>query len=132
LKTLATGHRLRLTLTEGVGHIQIDERQLEQAIINLVVNARDAMPVAGEIAIATSRSSIGWVTIAVTDTGVGIDESAMSRLFEPFYTTKPPGRGTGLGLPVVLATVENARGEVRVNSAPGRGTTFELRFPPAP
>jgi signal transduction histidine kinase len=56
----------------------------------------------------------------------------MSRLFEPFYTTKPPGRGTGLGLPVVLATVENARGEVRVNSAPGRGTTFELRFPPAP
>jgi PAS domain S-box-containing protein len=128
LRTLAGGNQLNVSLTPDVGHIRIDERQLEQALINLVINARDAMPVAGPVTISTGRTSDGRVSIAVRDTGIGIDEDAMPRLFEPFFTTKPPGQGTGLGLAVVLAIVEQANGEVRVDSVPGRGTTFDLRF----
>jgi len=131
LRTLANPHQLSMTLTPDVGLIRIDERQLEQAVVNLVVNARDAMPDVGAIVIMTGRTSDGRVSIAVSDTGTGIDEEAMSRLFEPFFTTKPAGQGTGLGLAVVLAVTEHANGEVRVDSLPGRGTTFDLRFPQA-
>jgi len=129
LQTLIGDHELNVDLTPTVGRIRIDERQLEQALINLVVNARDAMPLTGTITITTGRTSDGGISVAVRDTGVGIDERIMPRLFEPFFTTKPPGKGTGLGLAVVLAVVETASGEVRVVSVPGRGTTFELRFP---
>ena len=131
LKPLIGGHRLRLTLSRDVGWIVVDERQLEQAIVNLVVNARDAMPEKSEIEISTGNMSDGRVFVGVRDWGIGIDAATRKRLFEPFFTTKAPGQGTGLGLPVVLAVMEAARGEVHVESAPGAGTLFELRFPQA-
>jgi PAS domain S-box-containing protein len=131
MRPLAGPHQLRLQLSPGVGRIRIDERQLEQAIVNLVVNARDAMIETGVITIATDTAPDGRVTIAVKDTGTGFDELTKMRLFEPFFTTKAPGQGTGLGLAVVLAVVEEAKGDVYVESSPGRGALFELRFPAA-
>jgi len=131
LRPLTGLHQLRLHLSPLVSTIRIDERQLEQAIVNLVVNARDAMVDTGVITITTAMAADGRVTVAVTDTGKGIDEKVRARLFEPFFTTKAPGKGTGLGLAVVLAVVDQARGDVHVESAPGRGSTFELRFPAA-
>jgi len=85
----------------------------------------------GVITIATDTAPDGRVTIAVKDTGTGFDELTKMRLFEPFFTTKAPGQGTGLGLAVVLAVVEEAKGDVYVESSPGRGALFELRFPAA-
>ena len=131
IRPLAGPHQLRLLLSPAVGRIRIDERQLEQAIVNLVVNARDAMTETGVITIETDTTPDGRVTIAVTDTGTGFDELTKTRLFEPFFTTKAPGQGTGLGLAVVLAVVEEAKGDVHVESTPGRGALFELRFPGA-
>jgi len=130
LRPLTGKHQLRLQLSPEISAIRIDERQLEQAIVNLVVNARDAMADdQGVITIATTMSPDGRVSIAVKDTGTGFDEQTKRRLFEPFFTTKPPGKGTGLGLAVVLAVAEEAKGDVHVESTPGRGATFELRFP---
>jgi len=131
LRPLMGQHQLRLQLSPVVSPIRIDERQLEQAVVNLVVNARDAMVNNGVITVTTAMAAERRVTIAVSDTGKGIDEGIRARLFEPFFTTKPPGEGTGLGLAVVLAVADQARGDVHVESAPGRGSTFELRFPTA-
>jgi len=132
MRPLAGPHQLRLQLSPAVGPIRVDERQLEQAIVNLVLNARDAMIEKGVITIATDTTPDGRVTIAVKDTGTGFDELTRTRLFEPFFTTKAPGQGTGLGLAVVLAVVEEAKGDVHVESTPGHGALFELRFPGAP
>jgi two-component system cell cycle sensor histidine kinase/response regulator CckA len=131
LRPLTGFHQLRLQLAPAVAAVRIDERQLEQAIVNLVVNARDAMAVQGVITVTTAMTPDGRVAISVSDTGTGIDEKTKARLFEPFFTTKAPGKGTGLGLAVVLAVAEEAKGEVRVESAAGQGATFELRFPAA-
>jgi PAS domain S-box-containing protein len=131
LRPLTGLHQLRLQLAPGASAIRIDERQLEQAIVNLVVNARDAMPVPGVITITTDMTADGRVSVAVQDTGTGLDEQTKARIFEPFFTTKAPGKGTGLGLAVVLAVAEEAKGDVRVESTPGRGATFEMRFPAA-
>ena len=129
LRPLTGQHQLRLQLSPAVPPIRIDEQQLEQAIVNLVVNARDAMLDSGMIIVATDVTADGRVGIAVHDTGTGFDEQTKARLFEPFFTTKPPGKGTGLGLAVVRAVVEEAKGDVHVESMPGLGATFELRFP---
>ena len=131
MRPLAGAHQLHLQLSPAVGRIRVDERQLEQAIVNLVVNARDAMADKGVITITTGIAPDRRVTIAVKDAGSGLDEQTKARLFEPFFTTKAPGQGTGLGLAVVLAVVEEAKGAVHVESTPGRGSIFELRFPPA-
>ena len=121
----------------------LDPGQLQQAVINLVVNARDAMPGGGELTIGVDCVHRGadsvkghpnarpgrYAVVSVTDTGVGMDEETRTRIFEPFYTTKEVGRGTGLGLSMVHGFVEQSGGFVEVDSRPGAGSTFRLCFP---
>ena len=135
--------RLRKTLLPGLGAIRADEGQLEQVIMNLVVNARDAMPGGGDIALSTSQVEVPvagenghgalppgrWVLLAVTDSGTGMDAETCSHVFEPFFTTKGPGKGTGLGLAVVYGIVQQSGGRVFVDSEPGRGSTFRVYLP---
>ena len=127
--TLGERHPLR---TEGAGGgavVTIDPALLHQSLLNLVLNARDAMPEGGPITIAVERPDGLGVTITVADTGCGIDPAVIDRIFEPFFTTKEPGAGTGLGLALVYSTVARAGGRVEVDSEPGRGTVFTLRLP---
>ena len=134
---------LELELAPRLGHVMADPGQAQQIIINLVVNARDAMPHGGRLTIATSgldeteecgrepmvvRSGPG-VVLTVTDTGVGMDAETQSRLFEPFFTTKEPGEGTGLGLSSVYGIVEQSGGDICVDSEPDHGTTFRIWLP---
>ncbi len=108
--------------------------QLRQVLLNLVLNARDAMPEGGRLRIGLApvvdeegEIGVGWVRLEVEDTGMGIPEELKDRVFEPFFTTKPRGRGTGLGLAVVAAVVEEHRGRIRVDSEPGQGNPFHPR-----
>ncbi|MDB4967790.1 MAG: hypothetical protein JWN44_3479 [Myxococcales bacterium] len=119
-------------LSPRLDPVRADRAQVEQVIVNLVVNARDAMPHGGSITVTTANVRIerdDFVRFAVRDTGVGIDPEARARLFEPFYTTKGPGKGTGLGLATVYGIVKQAGGQVRVESEPGRGALFEVLLP---
>jgi PAS domain S-box-containing protein len=125
--------------------ITADPGQLEQVFLNLVLNARDAMPTGGRVTIALEHATTStvqrspaspadlapgrYVVVAVTDTGTGMDEATRSHMFEPFFTTKPVGQGTGLGLAVVHGIVRQSGGHIDVSSAPGRGSTFTLWFP---
>lgn len=129
-----------VTLDPDLGLIQADRTQLEQVILNLVVNARDAMPKGGRLTIETrnvsnvdgrsdANSEGACVTMLVSDTGVGMDVPTQARLFEPYFTTKSPGRGTGLGLSMVFGIVKQSGGDIGVVSELGRGTTFKLQFP---
>jgi signal transduction histidine kinase/ActR/RegA family two-component response regulator len=134
---------LKLAVAPGVGHILMDPAQLEQALVNLAVNARDAMPDGGRLTIAVCDADVSaadahppggipegsYVTITVADTGTGMDAATLAHLYEPFFTTKPKGKGTGLGLSMVLGAVEQSGGTLRVASAPGAGTTFTLHLP---
>jgi signal transduction histidine kinase len=117
---------LRMSPTPGVVHM--DPTQLEQVLVNLAVNARDAMPSGGTLTIETTVTDDA-VGIEVRDSGVGMDEATRLRAFEPFFTTKE--RGTGLGLATCYGIVRQAGGEITVDSAPGAGTTFRLRLPRA-
>ena len=120
--------------------VEGDPGQLEQVLMNLCLNARDAMPGGGLLNIridvpapeeAASAQAARRVVLTVADSGVGMTEDTRRRLFEPFFTTKGPGRGTGLGLSIVYAIVRQHGGEIRVSSAPGEGSTFEVVFPAA-
>jgi len=109
--------------------------QLQQVLLNLVLNARDAMPEGGRLRIGLApvvdeegEIGVGWVRLQVQDTGVGIPDALRDRVFEPFFTTKPRDRGTGLGLAVVAAVVEDHRGRIRVDSEPGGGTRFTIEL----
>jgi PAS domain S-box-containing protein len=122
--------------------IRSDLSQIEQVVANLAINARDAMSEGGHLAISTrnvtslpeegvgSPSLSGnWVVLEVSDTGCGMDEETRAQIFEPFFTTKPEGKGTGLGLATVYGIVKQSCGHIRVDSAPDKGTRFELYFP---
>jgi len=134
---------LVMELGVGVGSVLADRGQLEQVVMNLVVNARDAMPSGGRVTLTTSsRDSDAplateagtlqpgkYVTLAVKDTGVGMDAQTKAQAFDPFFTTKGAGKGTGLGLSTVYGIVKQAGGGIRVESTPGAGSTFTLFFP---
>lgn len=112
--------------------VQADTTQLEQVVINLAVNARDAMPEGGTLTFTVGRKSIGddeFVTLHVEDTGTGMDEESLEHIFDPFFTTKAPGEGTGLGLAMVYGTVTRYGGSVRVDSEVGKGSRFFIDLP---
>ncbi len=133
--------KMRIELASRELVTRVDPSMLDQVLINLAVNARDAMPAGGELVIATVESVVksegddgippgSYLGIRVTDSGVGIAARDMPRLFEPFFTTKGPGKGTGLGLATVFGIMKLHHGYVRVTSEVGRGSTFEVLFPP--
>jgi PAS domain S-box-containing protein len=121
---------LHVTLGDRVPPVRIDPGQLEQVLLNVAVNARDAMPNGGTLTIATKREG-DEVDIALQDTGIGMPPEVKARAFEPFFTTKPVGVGTGLGLATVHGIVTTAAGSVRLSSEPGRGTMVTIRLPAA-
>jgi signal transduction histidine kinase len=116
--------------------IRADVGQLEHALSQLASNARDAMPAGGVLHLATrvmyterDGEAVQWVALAITDSGVGMDEQTKARIFEPFFTTKPSGEGKGLGLATVYGIVNQAGGRIQARSEPSLGTTFEMVFP---
>jgi hypothetical protein len=139
--------RLTTALQPDLPSVRADPGQFEQALINLAVNARDAMPDGGKLTITTSLTRLkppndhdagdntvhqDYVTVAVTDTGIGMSEETKHRLFEPFFTTKERGRGTGLGLAMVRDFARQNGGFVKVQSKPNEGAAFTLYLPASP
>ena len=134
---------LAIVLEPALGLIQADPHQIEQVLVNLAINARDAMPTGGRLTVETSNAVLDdnsvrkrpeikpgrYVLLAVSDTGHGMDEATKGHVFEPFFTTKAPGKGTGLGLAMVYGIVKQAGGFVYVYSEPGQGTAFKVYLP---
>ncbi len=139
------GERLELGLAPGAGsaRVRVDRSQIEQCLMNLATNARDAMQPGGRMTVESRRVELDeeyarahpdvnpgrYVMVAVSDTGEGMDAEVCKQIFEPFFTTKPEGVGTGLGLALVYSTLRQSGGHVTVYSEPGRGTTFTLYLP---
>lgn len=134
--------KISTELLTGLPHITADANQIHQVLLNICVNARDAMPRGGALSISTSTVSNDsliarhpeaaasqYVEMQVSDTGIGMDETTRIRIFDPFFTTKDVGKGSGLGLSVVFGIVQNHRGFIEVNSKLGEGTTFSIYFP---
>ena len=125
---------LRIVLDPEIARVRIDPGQFEQVLMNLAINARDAMPDGGVLTVTTARSGTGGpdraVLLSVRDTGIGMEPTTRRRIFEPFFTTKGE-EGTGLGLSTVYGIVQQSGGDIAVSSEPGRGTTFEIWLPAA-
>jgi two-component system, cell cycle sensor histidine kinase and response regulator CckA len=134
--------KTKTILSEGLGLIYVDRTQFEQVLMNLAVNARDAMPKGGTLIFETGAASAAmiqsfanplenqsYVCLKVTDTGIGMDSETIKRIYEPFFTTKEVGEGTGLGLATVHGIVEQSGGHITVESKPGRGTSFSVFLP---
>ncbi len=122
--------KVELQLAETLPILQCDRNQMAQLLINLLTNARDAMPKGGTIVIRTSYDPLGQrVLLSVSDTGVGIPESIRDKIFDPFFTTKPPGHGTGLGLSIVAGIVRAHHGEISLQTSSGEGTVFTIALP---
>jgi len=138
--------RVEMRLAADAWPTRVDERQVQQALLNLATNARDAMPGGGQLVLATENTTLSadevralagdrdvpereFVRLTVTDTGTGMDEATKSRIFEPFFTTKAANHGTGLGLPTVFGVVTQSGGLVEVQSQPAAGATFHLYLP---
>ena len=126
-------------LSAGLDRVKADPALIEQVVLNLALNARDAMPAGGQIHIATAPARRApnlpaagrYVLLTFSDTGAGMDRATRERIFEPFFTTKPKGKGTGLGLSTVYGIIRQHEGAITVTSAPGRGTTFRIYLPAA-
>jgi PAS domain S-box-containing protein len=131
-RTLGEDIEVRLALDAELWPVRADAGQMQQILLNLAVNARDAMPAGGVLTLATSNTTAvdgEWVELRVSDDGVGMDAATQAQIFEPFFTTKPRGRGTGLGLATVFGIVAAAGGKITVESRPEAGATFRLAFP---
>ena len=125
---------LDVTLGAQIGPVRVDPHQMEQVVVNLVINGCDAMPSGGRLHIETSEVDAERgreVVLRISDTGVGMDAATQERAFEPFFTTKQPGQGTGLGLASVYGFVRQSEGDIRVASAPGKGSEFAIHLPRA-
>jgi signal transduction histidine kinase len=128
--------QLRRNLIEIVRHYDADVPRaygnavkLQQIFTNLILNARDAIPEGGRITLSTSSTEEDTLTVEVSDTGIGIAAENVAKIYDPFYTTKGVGRGTGLGLAVSYGIVQEHSGHISVESTPGQGTTFRITLP---
>lgn len=142
-RTLGKNIDLVTSLDPSLGLVRVDPVEMSQVLLNLVVNARDAMPGGGKLTIASSNATISdgdgsvdpaipagqYVQLTVADTGTGMTKEVLDRLFEPFFTTKEAGKGTGLGLSIIFGIVKQSRGHIRVESAPAHGTSFRISLP---
>lgn len=139
-RALGEAVEVSMALAQNLPPVQIDQDQFVNALINIAVNARDAMPRGGKLAIETRCVTLGeddstglapgdYVLLAMSDTGIGMPESIRRRIFEPFFTTKPAGEGTGLGLSMIYGLIQQSNGHIDVASETGRGTTFTIYLP---
>jgi nitrogen-specific signal transduction histidine kinase/ActR/RegA family two-component response regulator len=143
-RTLGPSIDLEMVLAGGLWPTLCDPNQLENAILNLAINARDAMPQGGRLTIETANAHLDdayvqaqggdvrpgqYIAVSVTDTGIGMEPDVIERAFDPFFTTKPTGQGTGLGLSMLYGFIKQSEGHVRIYSELGRGTTFKLYLP---
>jgi signal transduction histidine kinase len=131
-QAVGEGVSLEVTLDEPPQAVNLDRAQFESALLNLAVNARDAMPEGGRLSIATRRVEERWIEIEVRDSGVGMSHAVSERAFEPFFSTKGVGVGSGLGLSQVYGFVSQSGGEVRLETAPGEGAAFRILLPASP
>jgi len=143
LRLLGENIVIDVRLAADAGSVMADQGQMEQILINLAVNARDAMPNGGRLTISTSSMVLGasqsmdrfelpagrWVVVTVSDTGIGMDQATRARIFEPFFTTKRLGSGSGLGLATVFAIINQSGGHIQVETAPGQGAAFSIFLP---